>query len=98
MTTHALYATERLSDRLVLRGEVDEHTCQRLADDLSLALFDGLVVDLSAVTFFPSVGVNAVAQVMHRAQLCGVQLRVVTERGCLADRILSICGIPHSLS
>lgn len=77
------------SDRVTVRlaGEFDTTTKAELVAALNDAVAAGTqtVVDVSAVTFFDSSGVNAVA-IAHRAAVsAGRQLRIAGAHGLVAE-------------
>ncbi len=56
-----------------------------------------VVVDLSEVDYFPSVAVSVLVSAMkeHRGSDADTPLDVVVTTGCVAQRVLELCGIPH---
>ena len=79
--------------RLALSGAVDE-----LAQvDLYAELLRGVpgvavTVDLSEVQYLPSV---AVSTIVRAQQAAAYPLTLAARRGCIAERVLEISGIPH---
>jgi anti-sigma B factor antagonist len=77
--------SERLSNAVVLRaeGEVDSYTADLLRDKLSEAFGAGLpvVLDLSDVEFFASVGLSVLVDFHQRGEDRGTPLRLVSPRG-----------------
>ncbi|GLY51470.1 STAS domain-containing protein [Lentzea sp. NBRC 102530] len=77
--------SERLSGVVVLRaeGEVDSYTAELLRDELSEAYGAGLpiVLDLSGVEFFASVGLSVLVEYHQRGEERGTALRLVSPRG-----------------
>ncbi|MFC4062180.1 STAS domain-containing protein [Planomonospora corallina] len=62
---------------LVVAGDLDHHTGPRLRaalDELTLAPRDGLVVDLSGLTFCDSTGISLLVAAHRRAQDAGAAL------------------------
>ena len=77
--------SEQLPDAVVLRaeGEVDSYTADLLRDKLSEAFGAGLpvVLDLSDVEFFASVGLSVLVEFHLRGEDRGTPLRLVSPRG-----------------
>ncbi|WP_394620669.1 STAS domain-containing protein [Lentzea sp. JNUCC 0626] len=77
--------SERLTEVVVLRaeGEVDSYTAELLRDKLSEAYGAGLpiVLDLSGVEFFASVGLSVLVEYHQRGEERGTALRLVSPRG-----------------
>lgn len=80
--------------RLALSGAADE-----LAQtDLYAELLRGVpgtavTVDLSEVQYLPSV---AVTTIVRAQQAAAYPLALVARRGCIAERVLEISGVPHT--
>ncbi|MDX8140621.1 STAS domain-containing protein [Lentzea sp. BCCO 10_0061] len=77
--------SERLPNAVVLRaeGEVDSYTADLLRAKLSEAFGVGLpvVLDLSHVEFFASIGLSALVEFHQRGEDSGIPLRLVSPRG-----------------
>ncbi|WP_439656664.1 STAS domain-containing protein [Lentzea sp. HUAS TT2] len=77
--------SEKLSHAVVLRaeGEVDSYSADLLRAKLSEAFEAGLpvVLDLSAVEFFASVGLSVLVEFHLRGEERGTPLRLVSPRG-----------------
>ncbi|SFQ96138.1 anti-anti-sigma factor [Lentzea waywayandensis] len=77
--------SEQRSNAVVLRaeGEVDSYTADLLRDKLSEAFGAGLpvVLDLSDVEFFASVGLSVLVEFHLRGEDSGIPLRLVSPRG-----------------
>lgn len=83
---------------LTVTGEVDEasgallrHAIEKGSDDFRR----DLVVDLSEVLYFPSLAVGVLATAGKRAADSGHQLDVLATEGSIAQRVLTVCGLPH---
>jgi anti-anti-sigma factor len=77
---------------LVVSGLLDEISVPELRAALRGATHGytrDLVVDLSDLDFLPSVAIGALIAAMKN----GVQVSLVAEAGCLAARVLDMCGI-----
>jgi len=84
--------------RLTLRGELDEATTVELRELIGTAtgaLHQDLVIDLSGVDFLPSAAVGVLAKARATASGNGAELTFVAEEGSIAQRVLTICGLPH---
>jgi anti-sigma B factor antagonist len=77
--------SEKHDAAVVLRaeGEVDSYTVELLRDKLSEAFGAGLpvVLDLSGVEFFASVGLSALVEYHLRGEERGTPFRLVSPRG-----------------
>ena len=97
-------STEPLSGTVTLvtvLGEVDVGTAPEFEDELARAvdqgLGDGLVVDLTSVTFIDSTGLNALVRALERQRLAGGSLALVSDDARVAmmlevtrlDRVLA---------
>ena len=73
---------------LTVMGEVDVGTAPEFEDELAKAvdqgLGDGLVVDLTNVTFIDSTGLNALVRALERQRLAGGSLALVSDDGRVA--------------
>ncbi|WP_205472954.1 STAS domain-containing protein [Nocardioides sp. SYSU D00038] len=86
---------------LTVTGEVDESTGPQLREELekhSEGFTRDLVVDLGAVDYFPSLAVGVVAAARRRAEESGVDLELLATEGSVAQRVLTVCGLPHRTS
>jgi anti-sigma B factor antagonist len=77
--------SEEVAGAVVLRaeGEVDSYTAEMLRDKLSEAFAGGVpvVLDLSGVEFFASVGLSVLVEYHQRGEERGTPLRLVSPRG-----------------
>jgi anti-sigma B factor antagonist len=77
--------SEKLADVVVLRaeGEVDSYSAELLRDKLSEAFAAEVpvVLDLSGVEFFASVGLSVLVEYHQRGEERGTPLRLVSPRG-----------------
>lgn len=93
MTLEPESATLRVS------GTVDELSAPPLRQALQKHSEDytrDLVVDLDDVDFLPSLGVGVLAVAMRHAEEHGVAIRLRATEGTIAQRVLHICGLPHT--
>lgn len=87
--------------RLTLRGELDEATTFELRDLIGTAtssLRRDLVIDLSDVDFLPSAAVGVLAKARATASDNGAEITFVAADGTIAQRVLTICGLPYDES
>lgn len=87
-------------DHCTLRvsGVIDEAASPRLREALRSATEDysrDATVDLTDVDFLPSTAVGVLAVAQNTAQDGGVSLDLVAASGTLAQRVLTVCAIPH---
>ncbi|WP_121252737.1 STAS domain-containing protein [Nocardioides ferulae] len=83
---------------LAISGSIDELSGVALRDSLekeSAGYSRPLVVDLNDVDFLPSLGVGVLAVARENARKAGHELEFVARRGCIAQRVLEICGLPY---
>lgn len=84
---------------LVLAGELEDADALRTS---IRAASDGfarpLRVDLSAVTYLPSVVIGVLFGSMQAAEQAGTTLEVVMQSGSLVERILHITAMPHTVT
>ena len=100
MTLPAEFSTDLDTDTslLVLRGEVDEGACILLRQEIGEAtagLTKPLRIDLTEVTFLPSAAVGVLATSRATAAKNGADIELVAQEGTIAQRVLTICGLPH---
>ena len=82
---------------LTLHGEVDEEAAVRLREllrTLGTGVGDELTIELSDVDFLPSVAIGVLASARKIMGRDDVSTRFVAARGTVAQRILTICGLP----
>lgn len=85
---------------LVLSGELDlasTDSFEQRVDELLAAGTDHLVVDLSALTFCDSVGLNGLVRAKNRCEQQGGSLRVAGTHGQVAH-VLGISGLLGTLA
>jgi anti-anti-sigma factor len=85
---------------LAVSGEVDESAALALRDALSASTETyqrPVVVDLTSVGFLPSVAVGVLAKAMQQATRAGHPIELRAEEGSIAQRVLQVCALPHSL-
>ena len=83
---------------LSVAGSVDEVAgpALRLAlEKYSVGYSQDLVVDLGEVDFLPSLGVGVLAVALRNADQNGTTIELVAVDGTVAQRVLTICGLPH---
>lgn len=88
------------ADLLILTGELDLATTTVLEEKVEALLAADrvrLVVDLSALTFCDSVGLNGLVRAKNRCEERGGWLRVAGTRGQVAH-VLSISGLLEALA
>ena len=86
---------------LYVSGSADEHEADRLRvaiADASGHYTQSLTIDLSRCDFLPSIGIGVIAGAMHEARVQGAEIDVVVAPHTIAERVLSITGIPHTLT
>jgi anti-anti-sigma factor len=92
-------AYEPESATLVVGGVVDETSSDILREavrEYSRDYTEDLTVDLGAVAYLPSIGIGVLAVAVRRARDNGRTLQLRAVEGSLADRILTLGGLPHA--
>lgn len=95
------YAAAYDADQQILfvEGSVDELAGPTFRADIAEHSSDHtqkLVVDLSAVEFFPSLAVGVLAVAMRQAREAGTELEVRAQSGSIVARVLTICALPFT--
>jgi anti-anti-sigma factor len=82
---------------LHVQGTLDELSAHAFRDDLltQLPVGGSMLVDLTNVDLFPSAAVGALVAAMKQATAAGSQIEVLVAAGGVAQRVLTICGLPH---
>jgi anti-anti-sigma factor len=82
---------------LAVSGDVENSDVARLRTSMEEALDPAspLTVDLTQVTYLPSVAIGALVRVTRAAAEQGATLELVAARGSVAQRVLEVCAIPH---
>lgn len=86
---------------LVLHGELDEGASvvvRELISEASGGLARDLRIELSDVQFIPSAAVGVLAKARDTARKNGAEVSFVAAEGCVAQRVLAICGLPYQES
>jgi anti-anti-sigma factor len=92
------YELPEAGQTLILRGEVDEGGAVELRDLLRAITADlvgELRIDLADVDFLPSVAIGVLAAAQGAAAKRGASITFVAAKGSIAQRVLTICGLPH---
>lgn len=82
---------------LTIAGDVDEAestAIQAAIESHSLGYTRDLSVDLSAVTYLPSVAIGVLAKA-RQAFPSPAGLELVAAAGTIAQRVLVVCALPH---
>ena len=83
---------------LALHGEVDEAAAVELRDllrSITADLAGELRIDLADVDFLPSVAIGVLAAAQGAAAKRGASIVLAAASGTIAQRVLTICGLPH---
>lgn len=83
---------------LVLGGDidaVDHRHLNELIEGASSVFTEDLTIDLSEVTFLPSIIVGVLARASVMAKKNGAQLRLVAVEDTVPQRVLTVCKIPY---
>ena len=83
--------------RVVLRGDIDAFDVDDLLAVLTTASDDhrlDLLVDLSEVTFLPSLVIGALARARADAVRNGTAVTLLVRERTVPHRVLHVCGIP----
>jgi anti-anti-sigma factor len=93
-------AYQEQSDTLVVTGSIDETVGPELRQAIerhSAGYTRDLTIDLGDVDFLPSLGVGVLALAMRSADQNDATISLVAVEGTVAQRVLSICALPHTL-
>jgi anti-anti-sigma factor len=82
---------------LHIHGTLDELSAHAFRDDLLThpPVCGSMLVDLTNVDLFPSAAVGALVAGMKQATAAGNRIEVLVAAGGVAQRVLTICGLPH---
>jgi anti-anti-sigma factor len=82
---------------LHVHGAIDELSAHAFRDDLLThpPVCGSMLVDLTNVDLFPSAAVGALVAGMKQATAAGNRIEVLVAAGGVAQRVLTICGLPH---
>lgn len=94
---------EREGAVTVLRvaGEVEDAGASALRGDIARVIDEPgneLVIDLTEVTFLPSVAVGILVRALKEAEDKGCPLEFRAAGGTIAQRVLLVCALPHRTS
>ena len=88
------------SDTLFVSGSVDETAGPELRQAIekhSAGYTRDLTIDVGDVDFLPSLGVGVLALAMRSGDQNGASIRLRAVKGTVAQRVLTICALPHTL-
>jgi anti-anti-sigma factor len=83
---------------LAVSGDLDDEPTAALRTALeehSQGYAAGLVLDLSGVTYLPSAAVGALAKAGQQFAASGSSLELAAASGSVAERVLTVCAMPH---
>lgn len=80
---------------LTVTGDIDDSNVQDLAAALADRSALDLTVDLTGVTYLPSVAVGALVDALRKAETNGGSVTVTAGPGTIAEHVLRVTGIPH---
>lgn len=83
---------------LAVTGDIDDGNVSALAAALADRASSDQVVDLTGVTYLPSVAVGALVDALRNAEAHGGSLVVAAAEGTIAEHVLRVTGIPHRTS
>lgn len=86
---------------LAVSGDVDEDSTEtlRLAiEEHSAGFATPLTVDLTGVTYLPSVAVGVLVRAGQGFEASGARFEMVAATGSLAQRVLTVSAMPHRAS
>jgi anti-anti-sigma factor len=92
------YGADEATGDLVLTGDLDEPTTLELRELIRQAtsgLQRDLTLDLTGVTFLPSIAVGVLATSQVEARGNGAALVLVAADGSIAQRVLRVCGVSY---
>ena len=83
---------------LTVAGDVDEPQSAALREGIeqhSEWFSQALVVDLTSVTYLPSAAVGVLAKAGQSFAETGATLELAAATGSIAERVLTVCAMPH---
>ena len=83
---------------LAVSGELDEEPAAALRaalEERSQGYASGLVLDLTGVTYLPSAAVGVLAKASQQFASSGSSLELAAAAGSVAERVLTVCAMPH---
>ena len=86
------------SRTLMVAGDVDEHNTAPLREGIekhSQMYSVGMVLDLSAVTYLPSAAVGVLVRADQEFAAAGTPFELAAAGGTIAERVLTVCAMPH---
>ena len=86
------------SGTLTVAGDVDEHNAAVLREGIekqSQMYSRGIVLDLSAATYLPSAAVGVLVRASQEFAQAGTPFELAAAAGTIAERVLTVCAMPH---
>jgi anti-anti-sigma factor len=86
------------SGTLTVIGDVDEHNAAALREGIekqSQMYSLGIVLDLSAATYLPSATVGVLVRAAQEFAEAGTPFELAAAAGTIAERVLTVCAMPH---
>lgn len=83
---------------LTVAGDLDELPTAALRTSIhehSQGYTSGLTLDLSGVTYLSSAAVGVLAKLRQEFSTSGAHLELAAGSGSVAQRVLTVCAIPH---
>lgn len=88
------------SNTLTVSGSIDETAGPELRQAIerhSAGYTRDLTIDVGDVDFLPSLGVGVLALAMRSGDQNDASITLVAVKGTVAQRVLTICALPHTL-
>jgi len=92
------FAFDAASGALTVAGDVDEHNAAALREGIekhSQMYSIGMVLDLSGVTYLPSTAVGVLVRADQEFSAAGTEFELAAAAGTIAERVLTVCAMPH---
>ena len=86
------------SGTLTVAGDIDEHNAAALREGVekhSQMYSVGMVLDLSDVTYLPSTAVGVLVRADQEFAAAGTTFELAAAAGTIAERVLTVCAMPH---
>lgn len=83
---------------LTIAGDVDEQNAAGLREGIekySQMYSLDVVLDLTAVTFLPSTAVGVLVRAGQEFAAAGTTFELAAAAGTIAERVLTVCAMPH---
>ncbi len=92
---------DEATQSLIVAGDVDSPSAIELRDLIEKHTdhyAQPLVIDLSGVDYLPSAAVGVLATAQQQGESAGHAVDLLAAEGSIAERVLTVCAMPHRTS